>query len=125
MAEAKTNTQSTLKIPRCRIFFSSAIVFCKPKYSMIFWGQDEWGIRSPLGLETGLKGASYPYKYRSALIPRRNLALAWCLENLPDKAQVELESRLTGPRVYLLGCILAPGHTISEIPILEDARRVH
>jgi len=76
-------------------------------------------------LETSLKDAFYPYKCRATPIPRRNLALAWCLETLPDKAQVELESRLTGPRVNLLGTIFALGYTISHIPILEDARRIH
>ena len=76
-------------------------------------------------METGLKDAFYPYKRRSMPIPWGNLALAWCLESLPEKAQVELESRLTGPRVNLLGAIFALGYTISHIPILEDARRIH
>jgi len=42
-------------------------------------------------------------------MPRRNFALAWCLEGLPCTAQVELESRLTGPRVNPAERTLATG----------------
>ena len=92
---------------------------------MILWSQPAWRVGSPPSLETGLNDAPYPYNCRTLRIPRRNLVVAWCVESLPDKAQVELKSRLTGPRVNLLGCILALGYTSSLIPILEDTRRIH
>ena len=92
---------------------------------MILLSQAAWRVGSPPSLETGLNDAPYPYNCRTLRIPRRNLVVTWCVESLPDKAQVELESRLTGPRVDLLGAIFALGYTISHIPILEDARRIH
>jgi hypothetical protein len=57
------------------------------------------------------------------MIHERNVASLPCIESLPVKVQVELESRLTGRRVNLAGGILALGCTISHIPILEDTRR--
>src|SRR5260370_9148119 len=67
----------------------------------------------------------YPQKCRTLPVRGGELASAVCSESLPCKAQGELESWFTGRRVDPAGGILALGHTISRIPILEDAQKVH
>src|SRR5256886_11199496 len=90
---------------------------------MIFLRREEWRVGSPPRLERAARGAFYQYKCRTMPAHRRNLKSAWCVEYSPDKAQVKLESRLTGRRANLAGCILTLGQAISQIPILEGDRK--
>jgi len=88
---------------------------------MIFLLREAGRVGSPPPLETDAGDAVYPYKCRTMPGRRRNVAPAWCVEYSPDKAQVELESRLTGRRANLAGRIRTLGDGISHIPILEAA----
>src|SRR5258708_13153563 len=90
---------------------------------MIFSNLEEWRLGSPPGLETGLNDALYPYKCRTMPVPIRNFAPNWRVENPSVKAQVGLESRLTGPRVHLARGTPALGHAIFPIPFFEQPPR--
>ncbi len=91
---------------------------------MLFYVQVVWRVGSPSKLGTDTSDAVYPYRCRTMPVSPRNRASARCVECLPDKAQVALESRLTGRQSNPVGGTLLPGHIGSHIPILEDARRI-
>ena len=54
----------------------------------------------------------------------RTVAAARMAESLPNKAAFELESRHMERRGNLAVLTSVPGHTISQIPILKDLRRI-
>ena len=90
---------------------------------MIFFRLRALRVGSPPALATFPTDALSPYNCSARLVLGRNLTPPQCIETLPDKMQIELESWLAGRRMNLAIGALALGRTISHIPILEDVRR--
>ncbi len=90
---------------------------------MIFYGREDWRAESPPGLATGAEAVFRDSNIKILNDSMAKLDSSLLRINMLGKPQVELESRLTGLQVNLAGSALPLGHTISHIPILEDARR--
>ncbi len=91
---------------------------------MLFYAQVVWGVGSPSKLGTDTWDAVYPYTCRTMPLRPRNRTSARCVECMLGKAQVALESRLTGRQSSPVGGTLLPGHIGSHIPILGDVWRI-
>src|SRR5258708_11501747 len=79
--------------------------------------------REPPSLGPVARTAFYPFKCRTVLVDRRNLASRSRFESLPIRPQTGLASRFTGPWATPAEGTILLGYTICHIPILEDARR--